>query len=189
MSEAFEQELAQIREDIKNEEIRNNNPLAAIPHLAFEQELAAIRNRIAREDAQQAFQQTDDYSYPTKMGTALGIGAGDFGGKILFGIPAQLLGNIGKMKDTVDDRVSDLFRTLVKDNDMSVPDDVLPQAAPVDPGFATSLSALGMFILLLIDQAYQTVRQIADRAAEIGKRPPLQIGIAARDHASPEICC
>ena len=37
--------------------------------------------------------------------------------------------------------------------------------------------------------AYQTVRQIADRAAEIGKRPPLQIGIAARDHASPEICC
>ena len=53
MSDAFEQELAQVREEIRNED---NNKLASIPHLAFEQELSAIRNRIAREDREQARQ-------------------------------------------------------------------------------------------------------------------------------------
>ena len=101
MSEAFEQELAQIREDIKNEEIKNNNPLAAIPHLAFEQELSAIRNRIAREDIERArqVQNINEHGYITnpflRQFSNWSVGISDTATHALLNTPAELLGELG----------------------------------------------------------------------------------------------
>lgn len=130
----FSSELERIRERIR----QDDDPLAEVRGLSFMQDLHARRNR---ELYRQVSEQDEDVrnghlSGIARYGAIAATGAGDFGGQILMGLPAQVLDNLGATSEKLASKTNSMMSKIAREH--GIPEDDISSIMPEGDSDATT---------------------------------------------------